>query len=119
MSDTLDLLRLNMRTNRASGQIEIKPWEGFEPDRIVAEVRDSVPPKGWVSIGGSVFEQSAKMLARQSFILKGNAADWLDGFLVSASASPFSGWPFLEYLEANCHGGTGFAKTGAGCLPTR
>ena len=99
LADTLALLRMDMRTNRGSGQIEIRPWEGFEPDRIVAE--SGIPyRRGWASIGGSVFEQSVKMLARQSFILEGNAGDWLDAFIVSASASPFSGWPFLEYLEA-------------------
>ena len=98
LSDTLDLLRLNMRTNRGSGQIEIRPWEGFEPDRIIAEA--GIPyRRGWASIGGSVLEQAIKILARQSFKLEGNAGDWLDAFVVSASASPFSGWPFRDYLD--------------------
>ena len=96
--DTLLLLRIDMRTNRGSGQIEIRPWEGFEPDRIIAEA--GIPyRRGWASIGGSVLEQAIKILARQSFMLEGNAGDWLDAFIVGASSSPFSGWPFRDYLD--------------------
>ena len=96
--DTLLLLRMDLRTNRGSGQIEIRPWEGFEPDRIIAEA--GIPyRRGWASIGGSVLEQALRILARQSFILEGNVGDWQDGFIVTASASPFSGWPFRDYLD--------------------
>ena len=98
LADTLSLLRVDMRLNRGSGQIEIRPWEGSKPDRIIVE--SGIPYRtGWSSIGGSVFEQAVRMLARRSFKLDGNAGDWLDAFMVSASASPFSNWPFREYLE--------------------
>ena len=98
LADTLLLLRMDMRVNRGSGQIEIRGWAGFAPDRIIAEA--GIPyRRGWASIGGSVLEQALKILAKQSFILEGNAGDWQDGFIVTASASPFSGWPFRDYLD--------------------
>ena len=99
LADTLALLRLNIRMNRSTGGIEVRPWEGFEPDRILAQ--SGVPFRlGWVSIGGSVFDKALRLLARDSFRIDGTAADWIDSLLVTASASEYSGWPFKnDYME--------------------
>ena len=87
-----------MRLNRGSGQIEVRPWPDFKPDRILAET--GVPfRKGWSSVGGSFFDKGLRLLARRSFKLAGTLADWDDSFIVGASSSPVSGWPFLEFLE--------------------
>ena len=102
LADTLALLRLDIRMNRSTGGIELRPWEGFEPDRILAESGVGYR-KDWVSIGGSVFDKALRLLARDSFRLDGTLTDWTDALLVTASASEYSGWPFkddfLEKLE--------------------
>ena len=98
LRDTLALLRLDMRLNRGSGQVEVRSWPDFKPDRILAET--GVPfRKGWVSVGGTFFDKALRLLARRSFKLAGTLVDWDDSFIVGASASPFSGWPFRQYLE--------------------
>ncbi len=99
LADTLALLRLDIRMNFSTGGIEVRPWEGFEPDQILAESGVGYR-RGWVSIGGSVFDKALRLLARDSFRLDGSAADWMDSLLVTASSSPYSGWPFKDdYLE--------------------
>ena len=99
LADTLALLRLDIRMNRSTGGIEVRSWEGFEPDRILAESGMGYR-KGWVSIGASVFDKALRLLARNSFRIEGTAADWIDSLLVTASASPHSGFPFKDdYLE--------------------
>ena len=99
LADTLALLRLDIRMNRSTGGIEVRTWEGFEPDRILAQA--GIPFRlGWVSIGGSVFDKALRLLARDSFNLDGTLSDWMDSLLVTASASPHSGYPFRDdYLE--------------------
>ena len=99
LSDTLALLRLDIRMNRSTGGIEVRPWEGFEPDRILAE--SGIPFRlGWVSIGGSVFDKALRLTARDSFHINGTLSDWTDALLVTASASQYSGFPFRDdYLE--------------------
>ena len=99
LADTLALLRLDIRMNFATGGIEVRTREGFEPDRILAQ--SGIPYRtGWVSIGGSVFDKALRLLAKDSFRLDGSISDWTDAMLVNASASPDSGWPFKDdYLE--------------------
>ena len=99
LADTLSLLRLDIRMNRSTGGIEVSPVGGFEPDRILAESGMGYR-KGWVSIGGSVFDKALRLTAKESFSIDGPLSDWIDALLVTASASPHSGWPFKDdYLE--------------------
>ena len=43
LADTLAMLRLDVRMNWGTGYIEIRPWEGFEPDRILGRVGYPLP----------------------------------------------------------------------------
>ena len=100
LADTLALLRLDMRLNRTSGQIEVRPWPGFAPDRILAESCVPFRKTGWADIGGTTFDRAIKILAKSSFALEGTAGDWDDSFIVGASKSPYTCFPFVEYLES-------------------
>ena len=72
----------------------IRRLTGFWPNRAWAY------RKGWVSIGGSVFDKALRLTAKESFSIDGPLSDWIDALLVTASASPHSGWPFKDdYLE--------------------
>ena len=88
LADTLALLRLDMRLNRTSGQIEVRPWPGFAPDRILAESCVPFRKTGWADIGGTVFDKAVRMLACRSFVLKGRQSDWDDALIVNATKSP-------------------------------
>ena len=100
LADTLALLRLDFRMNRTSGQIEVRPWPGFVPDRILTESCVPFRKTGWADIGGTTFDKAVRMLARRSFNLEGTIADWDDAFIVGATASPYTCYPFVEYLES-------------------
>ena len=100
LADTLGLLRIDFRVNRTSGQIEVRPWPGFVPDRILAEACVPFRKTGWADIGGTTFDKAVRMLARRSFKLEGTIADWDDSFIVGATASPYTCYPFVEYLES-------------------
>ena len=99
LADTLAMLRLDVRMNRGTGYIEVRPWEGFESDRILAE--SGIPfRRSWVNIGGTVFDKALRLLAKDSFKIAGTVGDWTDALLVFASASEYSGFPFRDdYLE--------------------
>ena len=99
LADTLSLLRLDMRLNRTSGQIEVRPWPGFAPDRILAESCVPFRKTGWADIGGTVFDKAVRMLACRSFRLGGRQSDWDDALIVNATKSPHTCYPFVEYLE--------------------
>ena len=99
LADTLALVRIDFRVNRTSGQIEVRPWPGFVPDRILTESCVPFRKTGWADIGGTTFDKAVRMLARRSFKLEGTIADWDDAFIVGATASPYTCYPFVEYLE--------------------
>ena len=112
VNDTLGLLRLDIRMNRGTGYIEVRPWDGFEPDRMLADA--GIPyRRGWVNIGGTVFDKALRLLSKDSFDISGTAADWTDALLVTASASPHSGFPFRDDFLEQLDGWDGVSRLDA------
>ena len=98
MEDALAMLRLELRMNRASDGIEVRPFEGLEPDRILADC--GLPySTGWTPIN-ETFEKALPLILKEYLSPDGGVKDLTDALVVHASASPHSGWPFREWLDS-------------------
>ena len=98
VEEALKLLRLDIRMDLSSGHIEVRPYEGLEPDEFL---RGSglIHRSGWIRIADSVFAQGLRFLTKKWFALRGNQAEWYDSLVVCASFSPFSTWPMQDWLN--------------------
>ena len=93
----------------STGGIEVRPWEVFEPDRILAQSGIGCCKGLGIYWWFSVFDRALRLLTKESFRHRRHQRPTgRTALLVTASSSQHSGFPFKDdYLEEAGRAGTG------------